>query len=381
MIDLDAISDKSLRDQGSAKWTTYPDTLNAWIAEEDFPLSPAITEALAHAVKVGRTGYTPPALSLATREAVAKWYAHSFGANFATEDVQLTGNVIKSLEATLRLFVPSGDVKVPTPAYMPFLTVPGLFDRKIIEVPMLHAGDWAADLDAIDKAFAAGGKLLILCNPHNPIGHVYSQDELLAISEIVARHDGRVFVDEIHAPLMLADKQHIPYAAINETTAHQAITAFSPSKAWNTPGLKCATLILTNDDDKQLWKQKQGWFSNDASVMGMVATIAALEGGQPWLDEVRQIVSKNSALLADLLAKYIPAAKYQRPQGTYLAWIDLTDVTDRDHLGKWLITNAKVTVTDGAACGAVGRGHIRLNLATTPEILTEIVIRIGSALS
>lgn len=382
MIDLARITPESLRQQGSAKWTTFPDTLGAWVAEEDFPVARPIVEALHQAVDIERFGYVPPTLKADIIAAIHDWYATSIGWDFDPAHIRIIGDVLKGLEATMRLLAPEGKIIVPTPGYMPFFTLPGVFDRELLQVPMvLKDADWRLDLAALDTAFAAGGHILILCNPHNPVGHVYSADELLAISEVVARHDGRVFVDEIHAPLVYGDVPHTSYASLNETTARQAITAFSPSKAWNTPGLKTAAVILSNADDRKLWRQKARWFSEDPSTLGMVASIAALRDGDAWRREVCGIVRDNARLLGDLVSQYVPEAHYLAPTGTYLAWIDLRPYALGDHPAQLLKDEAHVIVTDGALCGELGVGHIRINLATTPVILTEIMRRVGETVA
>jgi len=273
-------------------------------------------------------------------------------------------------------------VILPTPAYMPFLVVPPWMGRAVIEVPMARDGDrYVYDLDALDAAFAAGGDLLVLCNPHNPIGRVLRPDEMLAVAEVVERHGGRVFSDEIHAPLVYDGHTHVPYASLTEATAAHTVTAVSASKAWNLPGLKCAQLVLSNDADAARWQEVGFMAEHGASNLGVVANIAAYEAGGPWLAEVLDYLDGNRRLLGDLLAERLPEVGYEPPEGTYLAWLDCRRLDLGDHPAEVLLERAGVALTDGPACGRAGAGFARLNLATPRPILEQKVARLADALA
>src|SRR5581483_319419 len=169
----------------------------------------------------------------------------------------------------------------------PFLTLPGFLGREIIQVKMRgDGGFFTFDLDAIADAFRAGGHLLVFCNPYNPLGRVVTQPEMARITDVVDRHGGRVFADEIHGPLVYPGQRHVPYASTSATAAGHTMTATSASKAWNLPGLKCAQVILSNEPDRQRWDQMAVFASHGASNPGVVANIAAFRHGEEWLDEV-----------------------------------------------------------------------------------------------
>ncbi len=363
------------------KWTTFPECIGAFIAEMDFGTAPGVIEALRTTVDNGFFGYLPEALEQGLATACASWYRANTAWEISAEQVHSIPDVLKGLEITLQLYAPrSGKVIVPTPAYMPFLMVPERRGREMIEVPMLQGrGRWEYDLDAIDAAFANGGEVLILCNPFNPIGRVMSREEMLAISEIVDRHGGRVFSDEIHAPIVYAGHRHVPYASLSEATAGHTITAMAASKAWNLAGLKCAQIVLSNEADFAVWEEDGGWSAHGASTLGVIASIAAFNTGQDWLDDVIDYLDGNRRLLADLTAQLLPDVRYGMPEGTYLAWLDFRATEVDCDIATFFREKARVAVVDGAACGEVGERCVRLNFAMPRPMLEQALQQMAAA--
>ena len=236
------------------------------------------------------------------------------------------------------------------------------------------------DLDAIDDAFRAGGHLVIFCNPYNPLGRVFTAGEMAQLTDVVDRHGGRVFADEIHGPLVYPGQRHLPYASTSDTAAAHTLTATSASKAWNLPGLKCAQVILSNEPDRQRWDEMGFFAAHGASNPGVVANIAAYRHGEAWLDEVLAYLDESRRLLAGLLARHLPQVRYRPPDGTYLAWLDCTGMDLPGSPGELVTERAHVTVVDGPAFGAGGPGAFRLNFATPHPVLAEIVERVAAAL-
>jgi cystathionine beta-lyase len=381
---IDATTAATLRARGSAKWAAPgPDGLGAAVAEMDFGAAPAILDALARLSADAKFGYLPPALADELAAACADFERRRYGWRVDPAQVRHVPDVIRGLEIAITTFSrPGSPVILPTPAYMPFLTVPGSLGREIIQVPMLdEAGFFTLDLDAISGAFRAGGHLLIFCSPCNPLGRVFTRAEMTQLTEVVERHGGRVFADEIHAPLVYPGMSHIPYAATSEAAASHTLTAVSASKAWNLPGLKCAQVILSSEADGQRWEQMGRFASRGASNPGVVANIAAFLHGEAWLDEVLAYLDDSRRLLGDLLRRHLPHASYRQPDGTYLAWIDCTQMDLPGSPGAIVIDRAHVTVVDGPEFGAGGAGAFRLNFATPQPVLTEIVERLAAVLS
>jgi len=409
----DQITVDELRARGSVKWTKGgPGVFGAFVAEMDFGAAPPIEAALLDVIRRADFGYLRERAATEMASACAAWQDEHYGWAVDPARVRPLPDVIKGLEAAITVFSrPGSAVILPTPAYMPFLTVPGHLGREIIQVPLTtgtgHAdrGRAVLDLDGIDAAFKRGGHLVILCNPCNPLGRVYTAAELAALAAIVEANGGRVFADEIHAPLVYPGGTHVPYASVSERAAAHTVTATAASKGWNLPGLKCAQLILSNDADAAVWAERGFMFEHGASTPGVWATTAAYRDGGPWLADVLAYLDGSRRLLAGLLAEQLPQVRYQVPEGTYLAWLDCRDLfggpaagrapadgvladgvlADRAAPGspaspaEFFLAKAQVMLTDGAACGDAGRGYARLNFATPRPILTEIVRRLAES--
>ena len=375
------VSIDRLREVGSVKWSQHPEAIGAFVAEMDFGTAPPVAGAMHRAIDAGLLGYLPDALDRRLSEAWCGWAADRYGWVVAPERVRPLADVMAGMVAALEHFsAPGSPVILPTPAYMPFLFVPGFLGREVIEVPMATDGGRAVyDLDALQAAYDAGGNLLVLCNPHNPVGRVLEPDELAAVADVVERNGGRVFSDEIHAPLVYGAKRHVPYATVSQAAARHSVTAVSASKAWNLPGLKCAQLVLTNDADAAVWAKVGHLAEHGASTLGVVANIAAFEEGGPWLGDVLDHLDGSRLLLADLLAEHFPGVVYTAPEGTYLAWLDCRALDLGDHPADFFREQAGVALTDGPLCGEEGAGFARLNFATPRPILEQMVIRMAKA--
>jgi len=393
-----AIADQTtadeLRARGSQKWSKGgPGVIGAFVAEMDFGVAPPIEAALLEVIKRAEFGYLSQRAVDGMAAACAAWQRDRYGWDVDPGRVHPLPDVITGLSAAIRVFSrPGSPVILPTPAYMPFLTVPASLGREVIQVPMAgDGGRYVLDLDGIDAAFKRGGHLLILCNPSNPVGRVYSRAELAAVAEVVAANGGRVFADEIHAPLLYPGGTHIPYASLGEVTAAHTVTGTAASKGWNLPGLKCAQLVLSNDADEATWAEHGSTFEHGASTPGVHASTAAYLGGGPWLADAVAYLDGSRAFLAGLLAESLPEVGYRPPEGTYLAWLDCRDLFangDRTAApaagvspAEFFLAKARVLLTDGAACGEAGRGYVRLNFATPRPILAEIVRRMADAVS
>jgi cysteine-S-conjugate beta-lyase len=395
---VDQTTEDELRARGSLKWSKGgPGVIGAFVAEMDFGVAPPIKAALLDVIKRADFGYLSEHAMGEMAVACAAWQRDRYGWDVDPGRIRPLPDVITGLAAAITVFSrPGSPVILPTPAYMPFLTLPGSLDRDIIQVPMA-AGDgrYALDLDGIDAAFKRGGHLLILCNPCNPVGRVYGRDELSAVAEVVEANRGRVFADEIHAPLLYPGGTHVPYASLSAATAGHTVTGTAASKGWNLPGLKCAQLLLSNDRDAATWTERGSTFEHGASTPGVRASTAAYRDGGPWLDDAVAYLDGSRSFLAGLLAEHLPEVGYQPPEGTYLAWLDCralfadpgARLTGRRALptgvspAEFFLAKARVMLTDGAACGEAGRGHARLNFATPRPILAEIVRRLADAVS
>jgi len=380
---FDSLSATQLMAAGSRKWTAFPGCIGAFVAEMDFGLAPPIRQALDKAMADGLTGYLTPKLLQDLGEACAQWQLAQHGWAIRPDDVNVMPDVLSALEAVLRHFLPAGTpVIVPVPCYMPFIPILNWVGNPVIQLPMLRTQDgWQMDEAGLDAAFAGGAGLLLLCNPHNPIGKVYTRDELARISAIVARHDARVFSDEIHAPLVFEGQRHVPYAALNEAAARQAITAVSASKMWNLAGLKCAQFVFTRDQDRTLWRSIGHHLNDATSTWGVIAHTAAWAHGEPWRQQVLAYLQGNRDLLTRHLAAHLPQIGYTPAQGTYLAWLDCRALALPPTPQVFFRQHAKVAMTDGGDCGDGGQGHVRFNFALPRPLLVQAVQQMAQALA
>lgn len=366
----------------SRKWSLQPGTIGAWVAEMDFGTAPAVTAALQRAIRDENLGYLSPSLARAMSDATAEWLAETQGWAIDPRHVHPLSDVMAALAVAVTRYSPAGSaVIVPTPSYMPFLTYLPSLGHPVVQVPGIvdASGRWSHDLDAIDAAFAAGARTLILCNPHNPTGTVLERAELERIEAVVTRHGGRVFSDEIHAPLTYDRGAHIPYASISEAAAAHTVTGTSASKAWNIPGLKAAQLITSNDADESHYRRFGFASVHGASTLGVVATTAAYTSGRGWLDDTVSYLRGNRDALGDLVARELPGVTFRKPDATYLAWLDATGLDGIDSPVDFFRDRAGVTMTDGALCGAGFEGHVRLVFAMPRPLLAEALEAMGAA--
>jgi cystathionine beta-lyase len=378
---FDALTERALRDGRSLKWTRYGPAIGAFVAEMDFGTAPAVTRSLHETVGRGQLGYLTPEAAADMARACAGWQARRYDWKVPAEWITPLADVVAGLQAAIERFTPPGSpVVLPTPAYMPFLAVPGALGRDLIQVPMVERdGRMGYDLDGIAAAFDSGARLLVHVNPHNPLGRVFDADEQLALADVVAAAGSRVFSDEIHAPLVYPGAVHRPYASLSPETARHTVTATSTSKAWNVPGLKTAQLILSNGEDAQHWERVGFLYGHGASTPGVLAATAAYDDGADWLDDVLGYLDGNRHYLAELLADRLPQVRYRPPEGTYLAWLDCRRLGLEGPAGAFFLERAGVALIDGPECGTPGAGHVRLNFATPRPVLTTIVERMAAA--
>lgn len=379
---FDADEDE-LRARGSLKWTEFPDAVGAFIAEMDFGIAAPVRQALEAALDGSMTGYLPTPVAERHAEATAQWMRDRYGWDLSADRVHHVADVIACLELALTKFSdPSLPVVVPTPAYMPFLDVPREYGREVIEVPMsVVAGRWVLDPRALAAALAGGG-LLILCNPANPTGTVYTRAELTEISEIVDRFGARVFADEVHSPLILEPGLvHVPYASVSAVAAGHSVTGTSAAKAWNIAGLKCAQFITSNDVDAEIWRNECTRSGNGASVLGVIANTAAYSSGARWLTEVVEQLRRNRDRSLVLLGELLPEVRCTSPEGTYFIWLDCSSLDLPGGPATFFRQRAGVVMTDGAACGEGFAESARLNCAMPLRVLERALLQMAEAVS
>jgi len=372
---FDDLSLDELRARRSAKWVTYPaDVLPVWVAEMDFALAGPVRDALQAALDRDDCGYPNPA---GLGEAFAAFAARRFRWPVEPESVWLASDVVVGIAEALRLLTgPDEGVVVNPPVYPPFFSTIRELGRSVVEAPLAPGTDrFELDLDALERAFAAGTSTFLLCNPHNPSGRVFSRAELEAVAALSERYRATVVADEIHAPLTLPGTEFTPFATIG---LPRTVTVTSASKAWNLAGLKCAVIVAEAALQDELAPLALT-LRYHAGHLGVLATIAAFEQGEPWLDELVAYLDDNRRLVGELLAELVPQVRYIQPEGGYLAWLDCRALGLGDDPAEAFLERGRVALSPGPAFGSQGRGYARLNFGTSRAILRDAVARIASS--
>lgn len=362
------------------KWRTYPaDVLPLWVAEMDVPLAEPVVRAVTDALALGDTGYpagTAYARALA-RFAAERWGWHGL----AVERCAIVPDVMMGVVEMVRLVTGPGDpVVVNPPVYPPFFQFLAHMDRRIAQAPL--GADGRLDLGVLEEAYrravAGGGRAAhLLCSPHNPTGTVHTAEELAAVAALAERYGVRVVADEIHAPLTAAGVDFVPYLSV--PGAGSGLSLMSASKAWNLAGLKAALAVAGPGAAAELARLPEE-VSHGPSHVGVLAHTAALSEGTAWLDALLAALDAHRLLLAELLAEHLPGVRYRPGESTYLAWLDCRALGLGDDPAAVFLERGRVALSHGPDFGTGGAGHVRLNLATSPEILTEGVRRMAAAL-
>lgn len=362
------------------KWTFYDeDVIPAWVAEMDFGLAPAVSEALHDAVDHGITGYPYPDAEEAAARAAADFWADRFDWNVDPSWEFPAPDVIEGIRRCIvHLTRPGSAVILHTPVYFPFFSMVEWAHREIVEVTCTRdeGGRYSLNLEGIEHGLRSGAGSIVLCNPWNPTGVVFEKAELEALVELARRYDARVIADEVHSPIVYGNGRHIPLATLD---SERTVTVASASKAWNLPGLRCAQVVLTSPTDREVWRKSFQPYESGAGTFGLLAADAAYSRGREWFDSIMRRLQSNRDLLTSLVAEHTPEAIYTPPQGTYLSWLDLS-AYGLDDPAEFLRKKARVAVSAGELFRGDCSRHVRVNFATEPEILIEMMGRIGAAL-
>jgi len=363
---------EDLRRRTSLKWTLYPDdVLPMFVAEMDVHPIPAVIEAVERAVHNGDTGYP---FGAAYAEAFARFADERWDWQLDPALVVGVADVMTGMREAVRLVSSPGDpVIVSPPIYAPFYATVERTERELVTVPMTAAG--RLDLDGLADAFArvAGRGTYLLCNPHNPTSVVHTRAELTCVAELATEHRVRVVVDEIHAPL--ADG-FVPFLSVPGSEA--AVVATSASKAFNLAGFK-AGLLIFGDAARADLKRLPPTLGHGLSHLGVIAHTAAFDDGREWLDGLLVDLAENRTQFGTLLGEQAPGLRWNGEAGTYLAWIDARRLGWTGEVADRLLREGRVAVNLGSEFGHGFEQHIRVNLATTPELIAEGVARIAAS--
>ena len=376
------------RDTDSYKWDSAPeaDIIPLWVADMDFETFPAITEALQRRVAHGIFGYTR--VPEAYYEAVCRWFKKRHGWHINREDIIYTSGVVPAVSAVIKaLTLPGDQVIVQGPVYNCFFSSIRNNGCEMVSNSLIYNKEelrYEIDFDDLERKLKhERARLMLLCNPHNPGGRVWTRDELTRVAELCRKYGVRVVSDEIHCELTLYDNEYVPFSSLPDELSRGSITCCSPSKAFNTAGLQIANIVcrdaeVRNRIDRAININEVC----DVNPFGVIALQAAYsDEGYEWLTQLRKYISANYDLLLERFARELPKCKVMRMEGTYLAWIDCSELhIPSDEIEKMLMHENKVWVNAGSMYGAEGAAFIRINMACTSELLNEGITRIVNGL-
>jgi cysteine-S-conjugate beta-lyase len=376
-FDFDTLVDRS--DTASEKWDKYKgsDIIPLWVADMDFPSPPAVIAALQERIRHGVFGYTAPPGALG--ETVLNMLSREYGWKVEPEWLTWLPGLVCGLNVACRSVGNAGDeVLTCTPVYPPFMTAPPLSGHSTVPVQLqLHGERWEMDMDGLERAITPRTRLLLLCNPHNPVGRVWSQTELEHIAALAEHHDLIICSDEIHSGLVLdPDKRHIPIAMLSPEIARRTITLNAPSKTYNIPGLGCSFAVIAEQTLRRDFRKAMAGIVPHVNLLGYTAAQAAYQQGEAWRRELIVYLRGNRDLVLHEISK-MPGLTCTPVEATYLAWIDVRQ-TGIEQPAQFF-EHAGVGLSDGSAFGLPG--FVRLNFGCRRELLRGALQRMHNALT
>ncbi len=379
--DFDRVIDR--RATESNKWHKYAaDVLPLWVADMDFRSPEPVIRALRERVEHGVFGYgtEQPEFYEVFLDRLQKRY----GWRVPAEAILVLPGVIPCFNLAARAFTASGDgLLIQTPMYPPIRRVPEnvVLTSDEMELTRQPDGRYTIDFDRFEAAIGSRTRMFLLCNPHNPVGRVFTRGELSRMAEICLRRGLLICADEIHCELVYSGQQHVPIASLDPEIAARTITLMAPSKTFNMPGLKTSVAIIPNAALREKFVATQLDLVRAVNILGYIGALAAYRDGQPWLDELLRYLEANRDFVAEYVRAKLPGVSTTPPEGTYLAWLDCRDarLPDNDPY-TFFLEKARVALNDGKAFGRGGEGFVRLNFACPRTTLTQALERMRAAL-
>lgn len=354
------------------------DVIPMWVADMDFEVPEEIIRAIKKRLNHGIFGY-----SLSGKEyndAIINWMKQRHQWNIQGEWIKFTPGVVPALNFILRAFTKPGDqVIIQTPVYHPFARSIKNTGCTVVKNPLKYENlTYKMDLEDLEKKITNRTKILILCNPHNPVGRVWSKEELTALGEICLKHGILVVSDEIHFDLIYKENKHTVFASISEEFAQNSITCTAPSKTFNIAGFQTSNIIIPNDKLRNLFSiELENLAINGPNIFGCEALIAAYNSGAQWLDDLIDYLKGNLDFLISFIEKRIPKIKVVKPQGTYLVWLDCSGLNmNGEEMREFFVKKVKLGLDDGIMFGEEGEKFQRVNIACPRSILKEALERI-----
>ena len=379
--DFDRVIDR--RNTESNKWHKFPpEVLPLWVADMDFPSPEPVIRALRERVEHGFFGYgaEQPEFHEVTCDRLLKRY----GWKVSPEALVLLPGVIAGFNMAARAVASPGDgILMQLPVYPPILRLPDnvKMSRDGVDLVRGAEGRYTIDMDAFERAITPLTRMFLLCNPHNPVGRVFTREELARMAEICLRRGLVICADEIHGELIYSGHQHVPIASLDPEIEARTITLMAPSKTFNLAGLRCAVAVIPNQALREKFVAARLDMVQTPNILGYTAMLAAYRDGQPWLDDLLRYLESNRDFLVKHVRNNFPGIEVGVPEATYLAWLDCRKarIPNNDPFTFFLDTG-KVSFNDGATFGRGGQGFVRMNFGCPRSLLVEGLERMGTAL-
>ncbi len=366
----------------SRKWEKYGDeVIPLWVADMDFPSPEPVLKALHERVDHGLFGYAYPLDELL--EAVQERFQRLYRWRVQKDEIFFIPTLLAGLNLAFQAYAHPGDgVLIQPPVYHRFMKDALTHDMAVVDPPLVPKGDtYEIDFDAFERAITKRTKIFILCNPHNPVGRVFTIRELEQLAEICLRHGILICSDEIHCELLYPGFQHIAIAGLSPEVAARTITLNAPSKTFNLPGLHVGFAVIQNERLREIWKKAGYGLIPSVNITGQAAAIAAYRHGQDWLDQVLDYLRENRDFLAGYVKEKMPGIRMTPMEATYLAWLDCRGAGIAGDPFEFFLKKAGVAVMNGPEFGKGGEGFLRLNFACSRKLLAEALDRMAEALA
>lgn len=361
------------RDTESIKWNRYAeDVLPMWVADMDFRSPEPVIQALQERVEHGVFGYGFFLEGL--KDSITAHLLDRQDWPVAPEQIAFVSGVVTGFNhAIYSLTEPGDSVLIQTPVYPPFLSAPEQAGRIKVENQLIQTegGKYEIDFDDFEQKAASGVKLFILCSPHNPVGRVFTREELTRMAEICLAHDVLICSDEIHADLIYSKSRHIPIASLSPEISAKTVTYLAPSKTFNMAGLSTSIFIAQDLDMKKRLTESMSMILGHPNIMGLHAARAAYQHGRPWLEALLKYLEGNRDYLFSFVEDHLPGIRMWRPEGTFLAWLDCRELDLEMSPSEFFLRSAKVGMNDGKSFGQGGEGFVRLNFGCPRAMLED----------
>ena len=357
------------------------DILPMWVADMDFKSPAPIIEAIIRRAEHGVFGYTEVSGRLSN--ALSEWMKKRHGWHTDKKWIVHNPSVVTAVNTAIQAYTNPGDrVLMQTPIYYPLYSCIGNNDRQLVRNPLRNNnGFFEIDFDDLERKLSDNVRLIIFCSPHNPIGRVWKLGELEEVLRLCKKYDVFLVSDEIHSDFIFKGHKHIPIGALSEGVYENCITLISPTKTFNIAGLSASAAIIPHKENRHRFKHtlnKNG--SGGLNIFGLISAEAAYGSCEKWLNELLEYLEGNLEILVEYFKKYIPRIKVIRPEATYLAWLDCSNLpVPAEELKDFFVTEANVGLNDGITFGEEGYGYLRLNFACPRALLLEGLEKIKNA--